>query len=107
MKNDELVCPICGESTSVYMGNARKDRLCRKHALMAKAGQIVLCPDCGKWHDADKPCDCKKETNKTSWNHSEEFIKLNEGNESCLVCGEIRNKESYNANLAIMKRSTL
>lgn len=34
MENKDLVCPICGEPTSVYMGNARKDRLCKKHGKM-------------------------------------------------------------------------
>lgn len=29
---EELKCPICGKPTRVYMGNARKDRLCAKHA---------------------------------------------------------------------------
>ena len=38
----DLVCPICGEETRVYMGNARRDRLCGKHADMLKAGDIFL-----------------------------------------------------------------
>ena len=37
----ELVCPICGAPTRVYMGNARKDRLCGKHADELKAGKIA------------------------------------------------------------------
>lgn len=37
-----LVCPICGAPTRVYMGNARKDRLCGKHADELKAGKIGL-----------------------------------------------------------------
>lgn len=40
--SDELICPICGEPTSVYMGNARKDRLCRKHGKMLKDGEILI-----------------------------------------------------------------
>ncbi|MBQ1943079.1 MAG: hypothetical protein II368_05505 [Clostridia bacterium] len=40
MENLELVCPICGEPTFVYMGNARKDRLCKKHGMMKKNGEI-------------------------------------------------------------------
>ena len=39
---EELKCPICGESTRVYMGNARKDKLCGKHADMLKNGEIAL-----------------------------------------------------------------
>ena len=38
---DELKCPICGEATRVYMGKARKDRLCGKHADMLKAGELI------------------------------------------------------------------
>lgn len=40
--DNKLVCPICGEPTRVWMGNARKDRLCGKHADMLKAGELVL-----------------------------------------------------------------
>ena len=42
MSNEKLTCPICGEPTRVYMGNARKDHLCGKHADMLKAGELVL-----------------------------------------------------------------
>ncbi|MBE5747999.1 MAG: hypothetical protein E7344_00025 [Clostridiales bacterium] len=38
----KLVCPICGNPTRVYMGNARKDRLCAKHADELKAGKLIL-----------------------------------------------------------------
>ncbi len=40
--NDRLVCPICGEPTRVYMGNARKDRLCGKHADMLRSGELEV-----------------------------------------------------------------
>lgn len=39
--NEKLTCPICGEPTRVYMGNARKDRLCGKHADMLKVGDLL------------------------------------------------------------------
>lgn len=39
---DELKCPICGQATRVYMGNARKDRLCAKHADELKNGRIIV-----------------------------------------------------------------
>lgn len=45
---EKLVCPICGEPTRIYMGNARKDRLCAKHADMLKAGDLILGED-GKY----------------------------------------------------------
>ena len=47
---EELKCPICGSPTRVYMGHARKDRLCGNHADMLKAGKIELSPD-GKYID--------------------------------------------------------
>ena len=40
--SEELKCPICGEPTNVYMGNARKDRLCYKHGRMANDQKIKL-----------------------------------------------------------------
>lgn len=39
---EKNLCPICGQPTRVYMGNARKDKLCGKHADALKAGEIVL-----------------------------------------------------------------
>lgn len=42
MENEKLICPICGEPTRVYMGNARKDGLCAKHAERLKKGLIKL-----------------------------------------------------------------
>jgi len=74
----ELKCPICGEPTFVYMGNARKDRLCRNHGKMAKEGLIVQCPNCGKWNDKDVACDCKQTKNDNSKGISEI---------TCIVCG--------------------
>ena len=42
MSAEKNTCPICGEPTRVYMGNARKDRLCGKHADMLKLGELIL-----------------------------------------------------------------
>ncbi len=42
MNNNDLVCPICGEPTNVYMGNARKDKLCFKHGKMLNKGEIFI-----------------------------------------------------------------
>lgn len=42
---DKLECPICGEPTRVYMGNARKDRLCAKHADLLKSEEIYVDED--------------------------------------------------------------
>lgn len=38
----EKVCPICGKPTSSYMGNYRKDGLCRYHATLLKDGQLRI-----------------------------------------------------------------
>ena len=43
--SEELKCPICGKPTRVYMGNARKDRLCAKHADDLKAEKIKVNKD--------------------------------------------------------------
>ena len=73
---EELKCPICGEPTNVYMGNARRDRLCRKHAKDLKDGLIEQCADCGKWKKVGETCACKKKSAPTS----EEL--------SCILCGK-------------------
>ncbi len=40
--NKDFICPICDNRTRVYMGNARKDGLCGKHADMLKNGEIIV-----------------------------------------------------------------
>ncbi len=85
MSND-LHCPICGKPTRVYMGNARKDRLCGTHADMLKAGEILLCETCGKYHPASVPCECQKSTAKE---RKETTHHNNEPN--CIICGEPSN----------------
>ena len=49
-ENEKLTCPICGEPTRVWYGNARKDGLCGKHADMLKVGEIFLDPH-GRWRE--------------------------------------------------------
>ncbi len=96
MKDEKLVCPICGEPTFIYFGNPRKDRLCAKHGQMARAGEIVQCPDCGQWHKKDEDCKCEETNKKTmpyiksfpSNNRTNDFDRLNKGHKSCIVCGE-------------------
>jgi len=79
-------CPICGEPTNVYMGNARKDGLCRKHGKMANAGEIVQCPDCSKWNYKDTVCECKNEKQNVTVvkNETEYFTEQQEN--KCLLC---------------------
>lgn len=90
--NNELKCPICGEPTRIYMGNARKDKLCGKHADMLKANEIKICPNCGKWHETKKSCECSKKATKTNTTNSDEL--------TCLLCKKPSNgmhfcKECY------------
>ena len=86
--NNELICPICGKSTSVYMGNARKDRLCKEHAAALKSGKIEQCEDCGSWHNVGELCTCsrpkKKETEKESTSDL-----------TCIICGEPSNGKHF------------
>ena len=82
--SNESKCPICGEPTFVYMGNARKDHLCKKHGQMAKAGEIVQCPDCGKWNEKDVVCECKKVKEAKS-----------ESELTCIICGEPSNGKHF------------
>ncbi len=84
---EDLKCPICGEPTRIYMGNARKDRLCGKHADMLKAGTIIKCEECDTFHAASTDCpNCKKQqTNKNTLT----FTELpTEGFEKCQCCGK-------------------
>ncbi len=96
MKEEKLVCPICGEPTFIYFGNPRKDRLCAKHGQMAKNGEIEQCPDCGKWHNANEECECHDHKANKS-----DFEKINSGHEFCIVChdktpqGKLQCKNCY------------
>lgn len=59
--SNKLVCPICGDVTSSYMGNYRKDRLCKKHATDLRNGKLVKCENCNEWHYVNESCKCKKQ----------------------------------------------
>lgn len=88
MKNENLICPICGKPTSIWYGNARKDKLCREHAQQLKEGVIEQCPDCGQWHETGKPCKCKSTVAK----HSEN---ANTSELTCIICGEPSNGKHF------------
>lgn len=76
--SDELICPICGEFTSSYMGHYRKDRLCKKHASDFKKGILVRCDKCSEWYYANEHCQCSKTV----------FTELpSEGFKECVACG--------------------
>lgn len=77
---EELKCPICGEPTRIYMGNARKDKLCGKHADMLKKGDIVI-DDEGLFVDA--------KTNKIlNKDYKEKEDKEYKGVAKCIACGK-------------------
>lgn len=81
MSNEKLVCPICGEPTRVYMGNARKDRLCGKHADMLKAGELVL---------DEKGCFVNPKETK-----SESPKEITASDLTCIICGEPSNGKHF------------
>lgn len=87
--SNELKCPICGQPTRVYMGNARKDRLCGKHADELKQGLIVLKD--GKYVSASEvDVQVKEEIKENSESDSSDAVVV-----KCIGCG----KETKNGNL--------
>lgn len=87
MSNEKLVCPICGEPTRVYMGNARKDRLCGKHADMLKAGELVHCDQCDGWDGPGVKCKCKIITKESTKETTSDLM--------CIICGEPSNGKHF------------
>lgn len=87
---DKLTCPVCGEMTSSYMGNYRKDRLCKKHATDLKDGRLIQCDTCKQWHYTNEPCKCNQNTEVIET--SIERQRQEDGN--CIVCGESAPKGS-------------
>lgn len=86
----ESKCPICGEPTYlVYGKNPRKDGLCAKHGKMANFGEIEQCPNCGKWHENSKECECTRIKEETIENQQQnKIIVINKENKSrCITCG--------------------
>ena len=83
--NEKLICPICGEPTRVYMGNARKERLCGQHADMLKAGELVL-DDKGHYvKQGAEPKAVVKELPKED----------NASELTCIICGENSNGKHF------------
>ena len=86
MITDKFVCPICGEPTSSFMGNYRKDKLCKKHANDFKNGNLVQCDICNVWHYIDEPCNCVKPL----------FTELpTTGFDRCVSCGNATNGYAF------------
>ena len=89
----DLVCPICGEPTNVYMGKARKDRLCKKHGMKRNAGEIDVNEDgfffeivTGTILNPPK-AEKKPEPVKETKNGADEL--------TCIICGEPSNGKHF------------
>ena len=89
----DLVCPICGEPTNVYMGKARKDRLCKKHGKMRNDKLIDVNDDgfffeiaTGTILNPPKP-EKKPEAVKETKNSADEL--------TCIICGEPSNGKHF------------
>lgn len=82
------ICPICGNPTSSYMGNERKDKLCKKHAAELKEGKIVQCEKCGTWHNSNESC--KKCGGGTNTHKQNKEVDISQPN-TCLICGDDSN----------------
>ena len=91
---EKLICPICGKPTRVYMGNARKDRLCASHANMLKTGEIIL-DENGRYLDKQGtvlfPLEIAKPKEKVFETVENEEIEIIT---KCIACG----KETKNGN---------
>ncbi|MBR2335007.1 MAG: hypothetical protein IKA62_02140 [Clostridia bacterium] len=90
----DLVCPICGEPTSVWYGNARKDKLCREHGAQLKEG-IIATDGHGNFIDVKT----KKIINKAFYEEKKpEPVKetKNGADElTCIICGEPSNGKHF------------
>lgn len=84
----ENKCPICGEPTSVYMGKARKDKLCRKHGMMKNAGEITM---------NEEGLYTETRTGKIINTIKEKKIenKVSENELTCIICGEPSNSKHF------------
>ena len=88
MTKNTLSCPICGEPTRVYMGNARKDRLCGKHADMLKAGELIIDTN-GKF--------VTKASNPTPRTETKSQIETSypSSDLTCIICGDLSNGKHF------------
>lgn len=85
--SEELKCPICGEPTNVYMGKARKDRLCRKHGMMKNAGEISI-DENGIFIETSTGNTLKQKTEKQE-------IATKNDELTCIICGKISNGKHF------------
>lgn len=76
---EKLLCPICGQPTRVYMGNARKDKLCGKHADELKKGELLI-DEKGNYANV-KNKEVSNEVKEDKKNDGDRIIK-------CIACGK-------------------
>lgn len=84
--SESYLCPICGDTTSSYMGHYRKDRLCKKHATEYKNGELLWCEKCKQWHYDNQPCGCQ--TDRYTSLPSSGFF-------TCVSCGSATNGYAF------------
>ena len=90
---EEHKCPICGEVTSSYMGNYRKDGLCKQHSTAFKNGTLVQ-DENGKWCFVSKHASTKKTIDKINLLLEKKQVKQNnisiekqvQPDNKCIVC---------------------
>ncbi len=75
-----MACNLCGAESGKYF-------LCFKCNKLKDEGKALKCPDCGRWHYADKSCVCKAATIKEP-SAPQVTAAQAVGNEACIVCGE-------------------
>jgi len=93
--NQKLTCPICGEPTHVYFGNARKDRLCPKHGKMAKSGEIFLDPH-GRWREAATKNVLTQAPAPIEEPKKEAAVEPTAASDlTCIICGEPSNGKHF------------
>ena len=93
MEDQALICPICGEPTNVYMGHARKDRLCKKHGKMKNDGLIDVNAE-NLYYEIATGAILNPPQAKTKPEPIKE-TKSNADELTCIICGEPSNGKHF------------
>lgn len=94
MSNEKLVCPICGEPTRVWCGNARKDRLCGKHADMLKAGEIFV-DGHDRFREKSTGNILSRKVEDSSAVSTKDTTASDASELTCIICGEPSNGKHF------------
>lgn len=80
-----MACNLCGNPSGKYF-------LCAKCNELKNEGKVLKCSTCGKWHYADKPCECNKtnshENNTAEIKSTTKTETNNNTVKTCIICGE-------------------